>query len=301
MTETSGTHDTPTPLGCDPADLARVEAIVCQAGTSFASGMRILPPYRRYGIYAIYAFCRIVDDIADDDVPSTLTGQARIDEREARLTAWHERIARIYRGETEDALDRVLHAAVFFFALHQEDFDAIIDGMAMDAGEPIVAPDEATLDLYCDRVASAVGRLAVHVFGDSSKHAKQVAWHLGRALQLTNILRDVAVDARIGRLYLPRDLLARFDVPADPQKVLTAPGLPSVMKIMAGRARDQYRLAFHAMKKCDRRAMVPARMMGGGYLAILNALERRGWNDVLTPVPVSKARKLAGVIRAFAA
>ncbi|GBR11514.1 squalene synthase HpnD [Acetobacter oeni] len=301
MTDPIRTHDEPTPLGCDPADLARVEAIVRQSGTSFAAGMRVLPSYRRYGMYAIYAFCRIVDDIADGDTPSSLSGAGQIQERMAQLEAWHARIARLYNDETRDALDRVLHAAIRFFALRKEDFDAVIDGMTMDAGSPIVAPDEETLDLYCDRVASAVGRLSVHVFGDSSEHAKRVAYHLGRALQLTNILRDVAVDARTGRLYLPRDLLMRFDVPADPQQVLVAPGLAGVMRIMAARAQDHFREAFSSMKKCDRRAMIPARMMGGSYLAILNALERRGWDHVLTPSPVSKLGKAAGVLRAFAA
>lgn len=300
MTDALGTHDEPTPLGCDPTDLARVEAIVRQAGTSFAAGMRILPPYRRYGMYAIYAFCRLVDDIADGDVPS-LSGPEHAKDREARLTEWRERIGRLYADRTEDALDRVLHASIRFFSLKQKDFDAVIDGMIMDATGPVVAPSEETLDLYCDRVASAVGRLSVHVFGDSSEHAERVAYHLGRALQLTNILRDVAEDARIGRLYLPKELLARFDVPADPQKVLAAPGLAGVMQILSVRAQDHFRQAFRAMKKCDRKAMMPARMMGGCYLAILNALTKRGWEQVRAPLAVSKASKAVGVVQAFAA
>lgn len=300
MTDTITTHDEPTPLGCDPADLARVEAIVRQAGTSFASGMRVLPPYRRYGMYAIYAFCRIVDDIADGDAPSLRAG-AKAEERLAQLDGWHERIARLYNDQTEDALDRVLHAAIRFFALRQEDFDAVIDGMAMDAQGPIVAPDEETLDRYCDHVASAVGRLSVRVFGDSSKDAERVAYHLGRALQLTNILRDVSDDAHVGRLYLPRDLLARFNVPAEPMAALSAEGLPGVLRVLAARAHDHFRAAFKAMKKCDRKAMVPARTMGGCYLAVLTALERRGWQHALAPLSVSRLGKAVGVIQAFAA
>ncbi|GBQ28264.1 phytoene synthase [Acetobacter estunensis NRIC 0472] len=300
MNETLGTHDEPTPLGCDPADLARVEAIVRQAGTSFATGMRILPPYRRYGMYAIYAFCRIVDDIADGDAPS-LRGAEHAKDREARLNEWHARIARLYEGQTHDALDRVLHAAIRFFSLHKHDFDAIIDGMTMDALGPIVAPDEETLDLYCDRVAAAVGRLSVHIFGDSSHDAKRVAHHLGRALQLTNILRDVGEDAHAGRLYLPRDLLARFDVPADPQKILSSAGLPGVLQIISVRARDHFREAFRIMKKCDRRAMMPARLMGGCYLGILDSLEKRGWDHAGSAMDVSPARKAVGVLQAFAA
>lgn len=300
MAEIYGTQDEPTPLGCDPVDLARVEAIVRQAGTSFAAGMRILPPYRRYGMYAVYAFCRVVDDIADGDAPN-LRGPEHLQDRLARLGEWRERIARLYEDRTEDALDRVLHRTIRFFSLKQKDFDAIIDGMAMDAQGPIIAPDEETLDLYCDRVASAVGRLSVHVFGDSSEHAVHVAYHLGRALQLTNILRDVAEDARIGRLYLPKELLARFDVPADPQKILSAPGLPGVMNVLAVRARDHFRQAFAAMKKCDRKAMKPARLMGGCYLAVLDALVRRGWDHARQPVKVSKMRRAVGVAQAFVA
>ncbi|MFT9330411.1 presqualene diphosphate synthase HpnD [Acetobacter persici] len=265
------THDEPTPLGCDPADLAWVESTVKQAGTSFAAGMRILPPMRRYGMYAIYAFCRVVDDIAD--------GYEPMPERKAALDAWHQRIVGLYdHGTTQDPLDRVLLAAIHFFALRQEDFHAIIDGMMMDAENTIVAPDEKTLDLYCDRVASAVGRLSVRIFGDSTEEADKVAYHLGRALQLTNILRDIAEDAARGRLYLPGDLLDRFHVPHDPIKALSAPGLQGVAGILSVRALDHFRKAFIAMQACRPKAMFPARIMGASYEGVLIALRKRGWS-----------------------
>lgn len=212
-------HDKPTPLGCDPADLAWVESTVKQAGTSFAAGMRILPPMRRYGMYAIYAFCRVVDDIAD--------GTAPLAERTKGLEDWHQRIAELFAERAvlpTEPLDRVLLATINFFSLQQADFDAVIDGMLMDTQTAIVAPDEKTLDLYCDRVASAVGRLSVRIFGDSSKNGDLVAFHLGRALQITNILRDIPEDAIRGRLYLPADLLERFDVPKDPIKLCPLQG-----------------------------------------------------------------------------
>lgn len=280
------THDKPTPLGCDPADLAWVESTVKQAGTSFAAGMRILPPMRRYGMYAIYAFCRVVDDIAD--------GSAPMPERKAALEAWHTRIAALYEGEAQDPLERVLLATIRFFSLRQADFDAVIDGMIMDAENTIVAPDEKTLDLYCDRVASAVGRLSVRIFGDSSDEADKVALHLGRALQLTNILRDIAEDAARGRLYLPSDLLNRFNVPLDPVKALSAPGLEDVARILAARAQDHFRKAFATMRNCQPKAMLPARIMGASYEAILVALRKRGWaNNVLLARPqTSTATKL---------
>jgi len=278
-------------LGCELFDLSFVEMIVTRSGTSFTKGMQILPPDRRYGMYAIYAFCRLVDDIADGDAP--------LEDKRAALDVWRERIAALYAGVTQDALDRVLLAAITRFDLRQADFNAVIDGMQMDAEAPIVAPDEATFDLYCDRVASAVGRLSVRAFGDTTPGADRVAHHLGRALQFTNILRDVAEDSRIGRLYLPRELLERFDVPADPARVLDAAGLPGVCAVIAGRAHDHFRDASVAMAQCDAKAMRPARVMGASYAAILSALERRGWDRPRTPAPVSKPRKIAAVARGY--
>lgn len=261
-------------------DRMHVEAVVTRSGTSFARGMKVLPKDRRYAMFAIYAFCREVDDIADGDVV--------VPDRGAALAGWHQRIVRIYAGETQDALDRALYDAVRRYDLRQADFDAVIDGMAMDAETIIVAPDEATLDLYCDRVASAVGRLSVRAFGDASEAADRVAYHLGRALQLTNILRDLDEDAGRGRLYLPRELLQRYDVPLDPNEALYAQGLDTLCRVLAARAQDHFRAAVVAMKRCDHRAMRPARMMAASYACVLAALMKRGWRHPERPVKVSK-------------
>ncbi len=273
-----------SPLGCAPEDLAEVEAVVRRAGTSFYRGMRVLEPDRRHTMYAIYAFCRLVDDIADEE--------GTFEEKRARLSAWRTRIDGLYRGAADGPVTRVLVAATARFSLRRDDFIAVIDGMEMDAGAPIVAPDLETLDLYCDRVAAAVGRLSVRVFGDSSPAADRVAHALGRALQLTNILRDVAEDAERGRLYLPREWLAEAGVPPDPQTVMTAPGLGSVCARVAALAHQYFRTAGAAMRECDRRAMKPARLMGATYAAILARLERRGWDRVAERVSLSKPRKL---------
>ena len=273
-----------TPLGATQEDLDTVAARVRAAGTSFYRGMAILPPDRRYAMYAIYAFCREVDDIADD--------ASDIREKRPRLDAWRARVAGLYRGESNDALSCVLVRAVAAFRLRQADFEAVIDGMQMDAEAAIVAPDLVTLDRYCDRVAAAVGRLSVRAFGDASADADVVAYHLGRALQLTNILRDVHEDAERGRLYLPREYLDDAEVPHDPQAALTDPGLPAVCARVAALAHGHFRAAAAAMKKCDRRAMRPARMMGATYAAILARLEARGWRRLGEPVKLAKWQKL---------
>ena len=278
-----------TPLDADRADLDAVEAVVRRAGTSFHQGMRVLPPDRRHAMYAIYAFCRVVDDIADEDgaLPDKLRG----------LADWRARIAGLYRGEAGDPITRVLVPAARRFGLREADFAAVIDGMRMDAETVIVAPDLATLDLYCDRVAAAVGRLSVRAFGDSSADADRVAFHLGRALQLTNILRDIREDAERGRLYLPAEYLDAAGVPRVPAGALRSPALPAACARLAADARTHFREARGFMDACDPKAMRPARLMGETYAAILTALEKSGWRDPSARVGLPAWRKLWLAVR----
>ncbi len=271
-------------LGAKQADLDAVAALVRAAGTSFYRGMRVLPPDRRHAMYAIYAFCRIVDDIADE--PGDFSRKL------PELRAWRRRVADLYQGRADSAVTRVLVRAVVAFRLREEDFLAVIDGMQMDAETTIVAPDLATLDLYCDRVAGAVGRLSVRAFGDASPNADEVARALGRALQLTNILRDVHEDAGLGRLYLPREWLVEAGVPLDPAAALASPALPLVCARVAAQAHACFAEADAAMRRCDRRAMRPARLMGATYAAVLARLERRGWTRLDRPAKLRKWQKL---------
>ena len=281
-----------TALGAAPADLAAVETIVRRAGTSFYRGMKILPPDRRAAMYAIYAFCRIVDDVADEPGP--------LRDKLEGLDAWRTCIAALYEGQAGNALyvghadgavTRVLLLAIRRYDLRQQDFIAVIDGMAMDT-DAVVAPPLDTLDLYCDRVAAAVGRLSVRAFGDASPAADEVAWHLGRALQLTNILRDVAEDAGRGRLYLPREWLEDAGVPPDPHDALCHSALPALCARMAAQAHRHFDAARAAMTRCEPRAMKPARLMGATYAALLDALQRRGWSRPDIPVRLSRWTKL---------
>jgi squalene synthase HpnD len=276
---------TSTPLGAAQADLHAVEAIVRAAGTSFYHGMRMLPPDRRHAMYAIYAFCRMVDDIADED--------GSPEEKRHGLAVWRDNIAGIYQGRAEGGpVARVLAAAVPRFQLRAEDFIAVIDGMQTDAETTVLAPDMAALDLYCDRVASAVGRLSVRAFGDTSPAADRVAYALGRALQLTNILRDIQEDADRGRIYLPREYLRDADVPLLPAAMLTAPGLPAVCRRLATRAHGYFQEAREAMDLCDPAAMKPARLMAATYDSILSELEKRGWARLQQKVSLPKWKKL---------
>src|ERR1700678_1190232 len=145
--------------------------------------------------------------------------RAQREARREQLAQWRADVDAVYRGAPPPQLGG-LAQAVRTFDLQREDFIAVIDGMEMDVIADIRAPDRATLDLYCDRVACAVGRLSVHVFGMERDAGLALAHHLGRALQLTNILRDLDEDASLGRLYLPREALQAAGIASsDPDEV----------------------------------------------------------------------------------
>jgi presqualene diphosphate synthase len=268
---------------------AAIRARVAAAGTSFYWAMRLLPEERRDGMFAIYAFCREVDDIADDDNPPPV--------KRAQLAEWRGRIDAIYEGHPDTDLARVLQEVADAYKLRREDFLAVVDGMEMDAVADIRAPSLAELDLYCDRVASAVGRLSVRIFGTDVPAADRVAAALGRALQLTNILRDLQEDAERGRLYLAREWLDEAAVPHDPALALASPGLPQACKLAAASAHACFRQARDAMPACNRRAMKPARLMGATYAALLARLERSGWREPGRRVSLPAWQKLWLAVR----
>jgi presqualene diphosphate synthase len=273
--------------------LADVKARVNASRTSFYAGMSMLPKARREAMYALYAFCRAVDDIADDG--------ASLDIRRRGLQEWRTRIADLFRGKPPgDSITAALAPAVPRFTLVEKDFQDIIDGMEMDAAAPIDAPAMDTLDQYCDRVASAVGRVSVRIFGDASDNAMLVSRHLGRAFQLTNILRDLAEDAARGRLYLPEELLVRYGVASrKPDDVLRDAALPAVCRNLAEIARAHFAAADRAMKKCKPSAMRPARTMRAYYFAIFERLVAGDWRDIHAHVCLTTWQKMWIALRGW--
>jgi phytoene synthase len=251
--------------------------------------MRILPRAQREAMFQIYSFCRQVDDIADSDGP-----------RPARLAAlqqWRDDIDALYQGRPPARLSDYV-TSVRTFDLQRADFLAIVDGMEMDVPQDIRAPDLATLDLYCDRVASAVGRLSVRVFGFAEGDGILLAHHLGRALQLTNILRDIDEDAAIGRLYLPREGLLHAGITSDdPNKVISDRALPKACVPLVERARTHFAQADTVMARNPRRVVRAPRIMSKYYGAILELLVARGFSAPRAPVRVRKITRLAIVLR----
>ncbi|HEX3936782.1 MAG TPA: presqualene diphosphate synthase HpnD [Xanthobacteraceae bacterium] len=259
------------------------------ARSSFYTGMRILPPEQREAMFEIYAFCRAVDDIADDP-------GAR-DARQSALEQWRSDIGALYAGAPPPQLQD-LAQAVRRFDLAHGDFLAVIAGMEMDVVADIRAPDMATLDLYCDRVACAVGRLSVRVFGLQRDAGLALAHHLGRALQLTNILRDLDEDAAMGRLYLPREALRGAGIiSTDPGAVLDNPMLGEACATLVEAAKTDFAEAGAIMAASPRRAVRAPRIMGEAYRLILDRLIARGFAPPRPPVRLPRLKIILIVLR----
>jgi presqualene diphosphate synthase len=258
-------------------------------GSSFYVALRILPAAQRDAMFAIYAFCRDVDDVADEPGP--------LDERLAELAHWRDDIDALYRGATTFRTHG-LEGPMRQFGLEKQDFIAVIDGMEMDLAGQMRAPDLATLDLYCDRVASAVGRLSVRVFGLGVADGLALAHHLGRALQLTNILRDLDEDADIGRLYLPREaLLAAGIAFADPRQAILDPRVGAACAPLAESARDHFREARAIMARLPRAKVRTPLLMCEAYDSIRAKLERRGFRPPRERARLGKIAMVGLLIR----
>lgn len=278
-------------------DLGNADALAAAkakaASSSFYWAMRTLPAPRRHSIYALYAFCREVDDIADSDAPA----EAKLE----RLEHWRTHVERLFRPASTSVfvLEAPLRRAVELHGLRRHDFMAVIDGMVMDAERPIRAPSAAELDLYCDRIAAAVGRLSMRVFGITDSHGETVANSLGRAMQLTNILRDLGEDAQRGRLYLPAELLEEHSIPLFPDcaETLRHPNLPAACRALAALARRHFTDAGMAARHCPAKLVRPALLIAALYEALLDRLESSDWRHPERRLQIGAALKLWLVLR----
>jgi 15-cis-phytoene synthase len=270
------------------------QEITRKSASNLALAFVLLPKARREGMAALYAFCREVDDVADDEsVP--------VEQRRQKLAAWRADICRACAGETPQfGVNRELQPFIQQCHLTFENFDALIRGMEMDL-EIKRYEDFEALELYCYRAASVVGLLSIEIFGYTQPACRDYAIYLGKALQLTNILRDVRTDAERGRIYLPQAELRRFAV--TPEEILRSEysdRFEALAESVAQRARYFYQLARRTLPEPDRRSMVAAELMGAVYWGLLRKLEARRF-DVFGPkvVRLNKAQKLLLVLRSW--
>ena len=267
-----------------------VTAVVRRSGTSFYWAMRLLPRRKREAMYAVYAFCREVDDIADDP------GSPR--DKLSRLADWRVEIERLYSGRPTTPISLALVRPAEMFGLRKETFLAVIEGMEIDSAERVRMITIRALEDYCDRVACAVGRLSNRVFGIDDAHGEPVAVSLGQALQLTNILRDLAEDAALDRLYVPNEMLAVYDIPwADARRAMSHPRFSEVCDELAAIAAQRFSDAERALAACNSRVMRPAELMLQNYRRVLDKLVSRGWRRLDEPVSLGKGQKIWILLR----
>jgi phytoene/squalene synthetase len=269
-----------------PSDAALVRAHVTASRSSFSRGMAALRGDRRRALWAVYAFCRAVDDIADGAMP--------VAEKRRLLARWRDKLRR-----PDCAVSRELARARDRYELPVVECEAMIDGMETDAAPAVRMADADALDLYCRRVAGSVGAMAVRIFGAPDATAFGLA--LGRTLQLVNILRDIDEDATRERVYLPLDMLAAHGVEdAAAARLLAAPGTSLVAHAIAAQAEAGFVEADMALRGLDTTALLPARIMMWGYRRLLARLLARGFAPPRTRMRLSrgdKARMAAFALR----
>ncbi len=261
--------------------------------SNFYYAFLALPRARREALYAVYAFCRTVDDIAD-------LGSDAAAQRDG-LAAWRRDIARCYEDGAvpEHPIARQLAAAVRRFTLPRAALEAIVEGCEMDLQRSTYETFDELLP-YCYRVASAVGLCCIEIFGYTDPRARDYAVSLGTALQLTNIIRDVGADARTGRIYVPQHDLRSFGVkPDDLRAGRWSDAFVRLMAFQAARAREHYARAWAAFPVADARSLVPAEIMGRIYFALLQEIEARRFRVFDERVTLSARRKAAIAFRCW--
>lgn len=277
----------------DAEAIAHVKKVVADSGTSFSLGMKILPEQPRNAMYAVYAFCREIDDIADEPGEEA--------EKRHGLQEWRAEIEALYQGHPTRLTTRALLPAVEAYDLPKQEFIELIEGMLMDVDLDFGRAerlDHAGLHLYCRRVAGAVGMLSIRIFGEPD--ATQFALAMGDALQLTNILRDIGEDADEGRLYLPMEMIRKEGIEADdPKEIVRDARFRPVCEAIAEEAAARFRDTDELLKQYDRQKLKPALVMGQVYRGYLERLMARGFRNPVEPVRMSKFAKAGRALRAL--
>ena len=253
--------------------------------TNFYYSFLVLPASQRRAIVAVWDFCRAVDDAVDDPAEASPEAVGRA------LAFWRAEVARVFEGgQPESTQARAVQPLMAAFELPRRPFEDLVDGVAMDVGSRRYATF-AELREYCYRVASTIGLICNAIFGCRSEQSRRYAVDLGLALQLTNILRDVAPDLARGRLYIPLEDLAAFGCTEDDLRAGLVGNVPQLLAHQARRAREHYARAHAALPRDERRRLVAAEIMGAIYRAILARIERRGYDVFSSTVRVPRPRR----------
>lgn len=251
-------------------DQIEVKKLVKKSGSSFYWGMNILDTKKKRAMFSIYAFCRVIDDIADE-----LENKI---EKELKLNLWKKKIDNVYGSvNLITSVERELRNSVNSYDLEKSDFYSIIDGMLMDAKEDIKFPSQKILNLYCDRVAVAVGYLSIKIFG-LSKNEKKYAFFLGRAFQLTNIVRDFKEDLERGRCYISSNYFEKYGIKKNIKTILDEPKIQNIFQDILHEANKYFIKSDEESKKIQKRKIIASEIMKTFYKAIHSKLFKKRIN-----------------------
>ena len=242
-------------------DQLNVENIVKKSGSSFYWGMKLLPEIKKRAMFSVYAFCRVVDDIADNS--------GTIKSKKTKLNDWKKKIDSIYNNNNKnESILKELKTSIETFNLEKRDFISIIDGMLMDVKKKIQFPSKTEFELYCERVAVAVGYLSIKIFGLSGYEGKKYAYSLGMAFQLTNIVRDFREDLDIGRCYIPRSKLKKYGIKGSLSNLDKTNKIQEVLQDILKDADKLFKKADKISKNLDKKKIIASELMKQFYKKI---------------------------------
>ena len=272
------------------SDQRKVERIVLDSASSFYWGMNLLKKDQRRAMFSIYSFCRIVDDIADSESFKS--------KKINSLNDWKKKVDDIYIKKTDGYITRELKFAIEKYGLFKTDFIAIIDGMKMDIGKKIVYPSQNELDVYCDRVAGAVGCLSMKVFEINHKNSRKYAKSLGRAFQYTNILRDIKEDSTMGRCYIPIDMIKKFGLGTKkPELLVKRSDLKEICKEFIDKTKEYYLSAEKLSLEFEKSKLKAPKLMKSMYESVFKKICKNNWDNNVK-IKLGKFEKFLIVLRA---
>ena len=253
--------------------------------SSFYWGMRILGSEKRNAMYAIYAFCKEVDDIGDKN--------AKKANKKKELNLWRKKIDQIYKNNFNDTFAKELNKNIKRYSLKKNLFIEIINGIEMDIDNKMVRPSKKIFDLYCYRVAGAVGLLSLSIFGENNKFSRKFGLNLANAFQITNILRDIKEDSLMKRLYMPNEIIKKANIKEKSiNDIIKNKNFDKAYKMLSKVADRKFKEAERYLKYCSKKKLRSAIIMMETYKLLLKKLKKKGWSDCKEKVKLNKIEKV---------
>jgi len=247
--------------------------------------MRILDSEKRNAMFAIYAFCKEIDNIGDKFTEKKI--------KEKELKKWKKEIEKIYKNKSNNIFGKTLKKYIDQYKLKRGLFLEIIKGIEMDINKKMVAPKQKILNLYCYRVAGAVGLLSLKIFGENNKNSRSFGIKLANAFQITNILRDIKEDSLLGRLYIPKEILKKAGIKENNiDQIIKNKKFPNACKQLAKLADLNFKIAEKKLSYCSKNKLKSSILMMETYKFLLKKLKKKGWQDIEKKVNLSKFEKI---------